>query len=69
MSSEDIDRYKTPKVQDKDQIGQPLCMIRPYQSLRPGMICPRCQAAKLDYDGLLNLVCPNCGLTETGAST
>lgn len=46
-----------------------VCLITPHKSLRPGMLCPRCKAAKIDYDGLLNLVCPNCGLTETGAST
>ncbi len=28
---------------------------------RPGRKCPRCRKGKLDYDGLLNLVCPQCG--------
>jgi uncharacterized protein (DUF983 family) len=28
---------------------------------RPGQKCPQCQQGKLDYDGLLNLVCPQCG--------
>jgi hypothetical protein len=45
------------------------CLIIPPQSLRPGMVCPRCKEAKIEYDGMLNLVCPNCGLTEAGAST
>jgi uncharacterized protein (DUF983 family) len=37
--------------------------------VRAGSTCPRCGRAKLDYNGLLQLVCPNCGLIETGAST
>jgi uncharacterized protein (DUF983 family) len=28
---------------------------------RPGQKCPQCRKGKLDYDGLLNLVCPQCG--------
>lgn len=37
--------------------------------LRPGQICPSCGEAKLDYDGLLNLVCPRCGLAQGGCFT
>jgi len=46
-----------------------VCILIPPQSLRFGMICPRCHAAKIDYDGMLNLVCPNCRLTEAGSCT
>jgi uncharacterized protein (DUF983 family) len=28
---------------------------------RPGQKCPQCGKGKLDYNGLLNLVCPACG--------
>lgn len=45
------------------------CTIQPGVSLQVGMVCPRCGEAKIDYDGLLQLVCPNCGLTEAGACT
>ncbi|MCD6577601.1 MAG: hypothetical protein J7K66_06275 [Anaerolineaceae bacterium] len=32
-----------------------------------GTICPQCQAANLEYDGKLNLVCPACGYeTDVG---
>lgn len=34
-----------------------------------GELCPRCQEGHLDYDGLLNLVCQQCGYTLTGCST
>ncbi len=36
---------------------------------RPGELCPRCRQARLDYDGVLNLVCPRCGYTATGCFT
>jgi uncharacterized protein (DUF983 family) len=29
---------------------------------RPGSVCPRCQSGSLDYNGLLDLECPTCGL-------
>jgi uncharacterized protein (DUF983 family) len=45
------------------------CWIRPGERLRAGMTCPRCQQGKLDYNGLLQLACPVCGLIETGACT
>jgi len=54
---------------DGAQQERAVCLIGPQKSLQPGMICPRCKATKIEYNGMLNLVCPNCGLTETGAST
>ncbi|QRN84180.1 hypothetical protein JR338_05420 [Chloroflexota bacterium] len=45
------------------------CAIQSSISLQAGMICPRCGQAVIDYDGLLQLVCPNCGLKEVGACT
>jgi predicted RNA-binding Zn-ribbon protein involved in translation (DUF1610 family) len=45
------------------------CELQPAVSLQAGMICPRCGEAVIDYDGLLQLVCPNCGLKEAGACT
>jgi hypothetical protein len=34
-----------------------------------GDLCPNCQSAKLDYDGMLNLTCPQCGYTLAGCFT
>lgn len=34
--------------------------------LRSGDLCPNCRAARLDYDGLLNLACPQCRYTLGG---
>ncbi|MCC6957229.1 MAG: hypothetical protein IT316_10595 [Anaerolineales bacterium] len=31
--------------------------------LRAGQTCPACGRAELEYDGLLNLVCPQCGFS------
>lgn len=45
------------------------CEFQPAVSLRAGMTCPRCGQAVIDYDGLLQLVCPNCGLKEAGSCT
>jgi uncharacterized protein (DUF983 family) len=37
--------------------------------VRPGDACPVCSRGRMDYDGLLNLVCPNCGYTLGGSFT
>lgn len=37
--------------------------------LRAGQLCPVCQRERLDYDGLLNLSCPNCGVAVGGCFT
>jgi uncharacterized protein (DUF983 family) len=36
---------------------------------RAGDTCPRCQEGRLDYDGLLKLVCPKCGYAVQGCFT
>lgn len=41
----------------------------PHSEPRAGDLCPRCRQARLDYDGLLNLVCPQCGFTAGGCFT
>ncbi|MFZ3151353.1 MAG: hypothetical protein WA116_06695 [Anaerolineaceae bacterium] len=38
-------------------------------ALRYGEPCPFCLTGRVDYDGLLNLVCLNCGKTQTGVFT
>lgn len=42
---------------------------KPVRVLRAGDICPACEAAELDYDGLLNLACPHCGYALGGCFT
>ena len=42
---------------------------RPVSEPRPGALCPKCRESRLDYDGLLNLTCPNCGYTAGGCFT
>ena len=37
--------------------------------IKPGQVCPKCKTAVIDYDGLLNLSCPVCGLVEAGCFT
>lgn len=37
--------------------------------LRAGDLCPSCRSAYMDYDGLLNLVCPQCGYGMGGCFT
>lgn len=37
--------------------------------IRIGFRCPKCQIGSFDYDGMLNLVCSNCGYTSGGCFT
>jgi ribosomal protein S27AE len=39
------------------------------QEPRAGEVCPNCGRGVLDYDGLLNLSCPECGYTSPGCFT
>lgn len=34
-----------------------------------GAVCPACGKGRLDYDGMLNLVCPVCGYHQGGCYT
>lgn len=40
-----------------------------YAEIRAGDVCPQCGQAEIDYDGMLNLVCPNCGFSLMGCFT
>jgi hypothetical protein len=35
-------------------------------NVRSGDLCPHCRAGRLDYDGMLNLTCPECGYSPGG---
>jgi uncharacterized protein (DUF983 family) len=37
--------------------------------MKAGDTCPRCQKGVLDFDGLLNLACPQCGYSLGGCFT
>lgn len=43
------------------------CSLR--RAFRAGDLCPVCKTGVLDYDGMLNLVCPNCEYQESGSFT
>jgi hypothetical protein len=43
--------------------------IEKKRELRSGDLCPQCKSARLDYDGLLNLSCPQCGFAAAGCYT
>ena len=45
--------------------------IKQVESFIPeaGALCPQCRSAKIDYDGMLNLSCPDCSFTLAGCST
>jgi hypothetical protein len=44
--------------------------IEPQRArLRAGELCPQCKTERLDYDGLLNLSCPQCGVAVGGCFT
>jgi len=35
-------------------------------ALRSGDACPACKSGRMDYDGLLNLRCEQCGYSQGG---
>ena len=39
------------------------------QTLHPGDPCPKCGEGRLDYNGLLNLVCNRCDYEQGGCFT
>jgi hypothetical protein len=55
-------RDKRPAV--KPRLGNNL-----PKALRAGDLCPECGQEHLDYDGLLNLSCTNCGFSVAGVCT
>lgn len=73
-------RGNLPAAPDEINISQPGSKLADAASdhahllcgsaaLRYGLPCPFCQIGKVDYDSLLNLVCVNCGKTQTGVFT
>jgi len=69
MLSQKNNPSTTPRENTPQTNHVATCTIQPGVSLQAGMLCPRCGQAVIDYDGLLQLVCPHCGLKEAGACT
>jgi ribosomal protein L37AE/L43A len=60
-----LSAYEISLRQDTRMFSPKKNMVNP----KAGDICPRCQAATIDYNKLLNLSCPGCGYTLAGCST
>lgn len=54
---------------ETEGVGTPQPGDKPARRLRAGDLCPNCKSERLDYDGLLNLACPNCGYALNGCFT
>ncbi len=39
------------------------------ETLRPGAPCPQCGKGRLEYNGLLNLICNRCDFEQGGCFT
>lgn len=53
-----------------------VCDIKPQrvrqpvrQRIREGSLCPYCKTHRLEYDGQINLSCPQCGVISGGCFT
>ncbi|MFN2198939.1 MAG: hypothetical protein ACK2UW_22665 [Anaerolineales bacterium] len=68
------ERYKLdvlplkPAQTDNEAVSEQQVHTKP-RDLRPGDRCPVCGRANMDYDGLLNLICPACGYVLGGCFT
>ena len=47
----------------------PLDDLDHHLELRAGDLCPVCAKGRLDYDGMLNLSCVECGFSLAGCFT
>ncbi|NOZ00203.1 MAG: hypothetical protein GXP40_13540 [Chloroflexi bacterium] len=45
---------------------EPEPAVQSSEPLKRDALCPQCGEGHLDYDGLLDLVCPKCGFTASG---
>lgn len=43
-------------------------LAQPIKTPQVGDPCPKCQAGRLDYDGVLNLACDRCGYALNGGA-
>jgi hypothetical protein len=61
-----VPQNKPEEQTEKESKSEEVCLMSHF---RYGQPCPACGSDQVDYNGLLNLVCKNCGLTQTGAFT
>lgn len=62
-------QVEEPTAADKGSVEGSLDVELAVQELRRGDICPECGRGRLDYDGLLNLACSECGFAVGGCFT
>jgi uncharacterized protein (DUF983 family) len=48
-------------------LAEPISAGEQAVRLRSGDRCPACTKGRLDYNGLLELACPDCGFIVSGA--
>jgi len=67
----ELNKFIEPKLKSnlsEIEIKQPGCNKQLHR-LELGTICPYCRKGRIHYNGLLNLECSKCGVTQTGAFT
>ena len=64
-----MDQPEDGPPEDGDEEIKPLMVDLVVPEIRRGDRCPMCQQGIMDYDGLLNLVCPVCGYVLGGCFT
>ncbi|MBN2256639.1 MAG: hypothetical protein JW704_02295 [Anaerolineaceae bacterium] len=50
----------------KEQSGKQIARPDASDPVKSEQICPHCQRGHLEYDGCLNLTCPECGFIQSG---
>lgn len=65
------ENHPKPVSEDLPEALKVVYPLAPEQTaeLHAGDACPRCRKGILDYDGLLNLACPQCGYSLGGCFT
>jgi hypothetical protein len=68
---EDQENHLKPVPEGLPEALKAVYLVAPEETaeLRAGDTCPHCRKGKLDYDGLLNLACPQCGYSLGGCFT
>ena len=60
---------ETTAREQTDPFLAPDWYLPEVQEPRRGDLCPACGEGVLDYDGMLNLGCPECGFSLSGCFT
>jgi hypothetical protein len=62
-------RYDTVSMEHNKMTVRPRSKKSMPGALQSGDLCPGCGKTELDYDGLLNLSCSECGFAVSGGCT